>query len=1029
MSKAKDINMEVMEVHNLFWESYARRDIDLRFSLCSEDVTFIGSGLHERALNKTEYKSINKEGVKQFPNPFQIEFLWTNLSMLNEVVACVESEVVWSQLINDEVFKELLRNTTLLKRDNGKWLVTHVHGSVPDYRLKDGDYMTNEQTIIRNRELERQVFERTQDLNKTLEELEQKNRELEIEASLEKVRTIAMGMREPADMLDVCKTISLQLPSLGVKEIRNVQTAIFYEHRGTYMNYEFYAKHDKTFITETVFTNNKIHNDFATKMMRGKRETFITHIKGSKVKDWIAYQKTTNVFIDKYLETASSLNYYWFSLGPVALGISTYIPLTEDEINLFKRFLKVFELAYQRYLDIEQAIAQAREAKIEASLEKVRAAAMSMHKPDDLLNICEVSFNEFKKLGFDNLRNSLIHILDDEKDFFLDYDFSDSTGGKITKIFYKSHPIVENYLAQIRSAEDAFAEIVINGSQLNDWKDFRLKTGQQDDPRLNNIQALYYYGYSIGVGDITISTFKPIDESKIQILKRFRNVFDLAYRRYRDIALAEAQAREAQIELALERVRTRSMIMQKSDELSDAAQLLYQEFGTLGVNTFTCGYMFIDEIQNTQIAWMVLPDGTLLKNFVVFPLTGDHVLDSRYEDWKAQKPLHTYEIRREVNKEHHRFLSNHVPPFVVEEFFSKMPDPVVFHCANFSEGYLLILATELLSQEDQQTIIRFARVFEMTYTRFLDLQKAEAQAREAQIELALERVRARTMAMQKSDELKEVVASMFDGMKSLGVDPTVCNIALVDRKTCDTDVWTAHQTANGMITYKVFISHFEHPFRKKLLDSFLNEIPFSVHELSGDLKKSYAQYLFEHVDYSSVPAEVAKSNEELANMEDGIVLSAAYMKYGLLIVSRNHAISNDESDILQRFAKIFEQTYTRFLDLQRAEAQAREAKIEAALERVRSRSLAMHHSSELSAVVDTLLREFTNLEFTLTFCIINLIDEQDRSNTVWAANPETGKDPESYYMKFEDYPFHHAMWDAWKEQKKNFMYTIEGEEK
>ena len=52
---------------------------------------------------------------------------------------------------------------------------------------------------------------------------------------------------------------------------------------------------------------------------------------------------------------------------------------------------------------------------------------------------------------------------------------------------------------------------------------------------------------------------------------------------------------------------------------------------------------------------------------------------------------------------------------------------------------------------------RFANVFEQTYTRFLDLQKAEAQAREAQIELALERVRARTMAMQNSDELSETV--------------------------------------------------------------------------------------------------------------------------------------------------------------------------------------------------------------------------------------------------------------------------------
>ena len=36
MKMTKDIEMKVMEVHNLFWESYARRDIELRFSLCSE---------------------------------------------------------------------------------------------------------------------------------------------------------------------------------------------------------------------------------------------------------------------------------------------------------------------------------------------------------------------------------------------------------------------------------------------------------------------------------------------------------------------------------------------------------------------------------------------------------------------------------------------------------------------------------------------------------------------------------------------------------------------------------------------------------------------------------------------------------------------------------------------------------------------------------------------------------------------------------------------------------------------------------
>src|SRR5258705_6563772 len=57
-------------------------------------------------------------------------------------------------------------------------------------------------------------------LEETIEELEQKrkaveaqNRELEIESALERVRTVAMSMNKPDDMLEICKTIALQLQS------------------------------------------------------------------------------------------------------------------------------------------------------------------------------------------------------------------------------------------------------------------------------------------------------------------------------------------------------------------------------------------------------------------------------------------------------------------------------------------------------------------------------------------------------------------------------------------------------------------------------------------------------------------------------------------------------------------------------------------------------------------------------------------------------------------------------------------------
>src|SRR5690348_7722799 len=107
-------------------------------------------------------------------------------------------------------------------------------------------------------------------LEKKTTELKEARRELQIESSLEKVRTVAMRMKKAEDMLTICKTISKRLASLGIKEIRNIQTAIFYEQRGTYMNYQYYAKHNKTFITDTVYTDHKVSKDFAAQMLKGK---------------------------------------------------------------------------------------------------------------------------------------------------------------------------------------------------------------------------------------------------------------------------------------------------------------------------------------------------------------------------------------------------------------------------------------------------------------------------------------------------------------------------------------------------------------------------------------------------------------------------------------------------------------------------------------------------------------------------------------------------------------------------------------
>jgi len=223
-----------------------------------------------------------------------------------------------------------------------------------------------------------------------------------------------------------------------------------------------------------------------------------------------------------------------------------------------------------------------RELEIEISLERVRAVAMSMNKPSDLLSICEVLFTELLELGFNELRNTVININNDETGSFLNYDFSPFAGANVTTIFYNSHPATEDLVKKIKSSNDAFAEFVINGNELNEWREYLKSLGKKEDPRLQNLPELPYYFYSIGAGEIGISTYSSITEDKRKVLRRFRNVFDFAYRRYTDIALAEVQTRQAQIELSLERVRARTMAMQRSDELSEVAHILFQQFQELG---------------------------------------------------------------------------------------------------------------------------------------------------------------------------------------------------------------------------------------------------------------------------------------------------------------------------------------------------------------------------------------------------------------------------------------------------------------
>ena len=118
------------------------------------------------------------------------------------------------------------------------------------------------------------------------------------------------------------------------------------------------------------------------------------------------------------------------------------------------------------------------------------------------------------------------------------------------------------------------------------------------------------------------------------------------------------------------------------------------------------------------------------------------------ESRKRGDELYIYEKEGEVQADHYRYMMT-LPG--VRELLQGMLDAgltiptfQIDHYANFAYGNLIFITYEHFP-EMHDIFKRFAKVFEQTYTRFLDLQKAEAQAREAQIEAALEKVRSTSL--------------------------------------------------------------------------------------------------------------------------------------------------------------------------------------------------------------------------------------------------------------------------------------------
>ncbi|MEO7488426.1 MAG: hypothetical protein ABIU77_15045, partial [Ferruginibacter sp.] len=522
-------------------------------------------------------------------------------------------------------------------------------------------------------------------------------------------------------------------------------------------------------------------------------------------------------------------------------------------------------------------------------------------------------------------------------------------------------------------------------------------------------------------------------ENENEILKRFAKVFEQTYTRFLDLQKAEAQAREAKIEVALERTRTQSMIMQHSKELDDTLRVFHEQVQLLGINSAFSFLWLPDEEKDKHKFWAAWSEekdsATIFKSKAIdYPLDRNEPATAQcLVDWKSGDPVFSYAVPSEGVRNYFAAWQELIAG--VEKLTPQHFAGGLYYVEAFMKyGCFGVILENDLTADAKKILARFAIEFERAYTRFLDLQKAEAQAREAEIELGLERVRARAMAMHKSDELMEAGELLWHELKKLDIPSLSSGYGLIDDEEKIGWIY-APNPATGKIAEPLGCLHTETKEMLAVLASWKKQEILSVIEMDEQETIAHQTFIAERsFNLDGTISQWITAEHLIALSPKRLFLHNFNFKQGYLMIVGGDKLVQDQIEIMQRFTKVFQQTYTRFLDLQKAEAQAREAQIEAALEKVRSRSLSMHKTDELQEVVTVVLERMTDLNIELDTININIYKEGSKDLNLWTAAPRQ-KYAVPFHLPFFNHPFHTDIFTTKENELDFFTKTYTYEEK
>ena len=125
---------------------------------------------------------------------------------------------------------------------------------------------------------------------------------------------------------------------------------------------------------------------------------------------------------------------------------------------------------------------------------------------------------------------------------------------------------------------------------------------------------------------------------------------------------------------------------------------------------------------------------------------------------------------------------------------------------------------------------------------------------ELQVEASLDRVRARALSMQHSNEVMDVADTLYEELQKLDFKYGASTIMIMHDESSNMEHWVAgFDHLKYPESYQV--NYFDHPCYNAQFEAWRSGQKYLVYTLAGDEKKAYDKQLFEHNDYKKFPAK------------------------------------------------------------------------------------------------------------------------------------------------------------------------------